>query len=93
MFDVNELKHISTSILNEHLKRWIESHPPPYDHRGKRTPMLYATQISIQPPHFMFFLGKIKKSSFTQYSRYLENRIREDFNFEGSSMRITFRSK
>jgi len=84
---------ISTSILNEHLKRWIESHPPPYDHRGKRTPMLYATQISIQPPHFMFFLGKIKKSSFTQYSRYLENRIREDFNFEGSSMRITFRSK
>ena len=86
-------QRISTSILNEHLKKWTDSHPPPYDHRGKRTPMLYATQISTQPPHFVFFLGKMKKSFFTQYSRYLENRIRDDFDFIGSSIRVTFRSR
>ena len=86
-------RRISTSILNEHLKKWISSHPPPYDYRGKRTPLLYATQVSVQPPHFMFFLGKIKKSSFTQYGRYLENRIRDDFDYEGTSIKVSFRSK
>ena len=86
-------RRVSTSILNEHLKKWTESHPPPFDYRGKRIPLFYATQISIEPPHFIFFLGKIKKSSLTQYGRYLENRIRDDFNFEGSSIRVTFRSK
>ena len=86
-------RRISTSILNDHLKKWIASHPPPYDYSGKRTPLLYATQISVEPPHFIFFLGKIRKSSFTQYGRYLENRIRDDFDYEGSSIKVSFRSK
>lgn len=82
---------VSTSALNEVIREACQLNPPPSD-KGKRLKILYATQAGIKPPTFIFFVNEPEIMHFS-YKRFLENKIRESFGFEGSPIRIIIRKK
>lgn len=87
----NRLRKITTSVLNTFLLEVIGSNPPPAT-KGKYIRIKYVTQLPTHAPSFVFFCNLpqyIKES----YSRFLENRLREKFNFSGVPIRIFFRKK
>ena len=87
----NRSKRIPTHKLNEVMLPIIaESQPPIY--KGKRIKIKYVTQLPTAYPQFAFFCNLpqyIKES----YMRFLENRLRENFDFTGVPMKIYFREK
>ncbi|MBS4061619.1 MAG: ribosome biogenesis GTPase Der, partial [Bacteroidetes bacterium] len=88
----NRKRQIPTSKLNEVLLPIIEAMPPPTASRGKYIKIKYITQVKIATPHFVFFCNfpdDVKES----YKRFLENKIRENFNFSGVPIQIHFRQK
>lgn len=84
-------KKISTSKLNDVMLKEIEKYPPPAV-RGRLMKIKYVTQIPGKSPAFAFFCNYPKQIKHS-YSRYLENRIRDHFGFEGVPIRIYFRKK
>ncbi|NLN28691.1 MAG: ribosome biogenesis GTPase Der [Firmicutes bacterium] len=78
---------ISTGRLNEVLQEAVHLHAPPSD-KGKRLRILYATQVGVQPPHFVLFMNEPSLFHFS-YRRYLEARLREAFGFVGTPIIIT----
>ncbi len=87
----NKTKKIPTHELNEVMLEVIENFPPP-SVKGKFVKIKYVTQIPTHSPTFAFFcnLPQYVKES---YQRYLENKIREKFGFEGVPVTIVFRKK
>lgn len=80
---------IQTADVNRLLRDAIQRHPPPT--KGTRRLKIYfGSQVSTDPPLFLFHVNDKELVHFT-YKRYLENRIREDFPFEGTPIRISFR--
>ena len=82
---------ISTSKLNDYLLGVIEKNPPP-SIKGKRLKIKYITQLPTRRPSFAFFCNLpqyIKES----YKRFLENKLREKFDFSGIPIQIFFRKK
>lgn len=84
-------KRISTSLLNELLQDALLVNPPPAK-KGQKPKFLYMTQPDIKPPTFVVFVNDAKLIHFS-YLRYLENRLREAFGFEGVSLKIKLRQK
>jgi len=84
-------KRIATSELNRLMRDAVGRHPPPQK-GGVRVKFLYATQARVDPPTFVFFVNKPDWVHFS-YQRYLENRIREDFPFPGTPIKLFFRSR
>ena len=84
-------RRILTSTLNSLLREWVHLNPPPSD-KGKRLKILYATQSSVQPPTFIFFVNDPELVHFS-YRRYLENQLRKNFGFEGSPIRLIMRRR
>jgi GTP-binding protein len=84
-----QTNRVSTSVLNEIISEALLLTPPPSD-KGKRLKILYSTQAGIKPPHFIFFVNEPSLMHFS-YLRYLENKIRGNFGFEGSPIRMTVR--
>lgn len=84
-------QRISTSVLNEIVSEAVQLTPPPSD-KGKRLKILYVTQAGIKPPHFIFFVNEPELLHFS-YQRYLENKLRENFGFEGTPLKITVRKR
>lgn len=84
-------RRIPTSQLNRLMRDAISRHPPPQK-RGIRVKFAYVTQASVDPPTFVFFVSKPDWVHFT-YRRYLENRIREEFPFPGTPIRLVFRAR
>ena len=82
---------ISTSVLNEVISEAVQLTPPPSD-KGKRLKILYSTQAGLKPPHFIFFVNEPALLHFS-YLRYLENKLRENFGFAGTPIRITVRKR
>lgn len=82
---------IQTSILNEVIMDAQRITPPP-THQGQRLNILYASQVAIAPPTFVLFVNDPSLLHFS-YRRYLENRLREAFIFEGTPIRILARIK
>lgn len=78
---------ISTGRLNEVIQEAVQLHAPPSD-KGKRLRILFATQVSVQPPHFVLFMNEPSLFHFS-YRRYLEARLREAFGFIGTPIVIT----
>jgi hypothetical protein len=64
--------------------------PPPV--RGHRPRLFYATQAAVAPPTFVFFASDASAVHFS-YRRYLENRLREQFGFDGTPIRLVFRDR
>lgn len=87
----NKSRRIPTSQLNEFLKKAIGAHHPPVV-RGMPVTIKYATQLPTHVPSFAFFSNHpddIKQP----YRNYLENQLREQFDFKGVPIRIYFRKK
>ena len=86
----NSRRRIPTPELNRLIRQWQESHPPPVK-KNKRPRIIYATQISTQPPNIVLFVsgGDIGMD----YLRYLENRLRQEYDFMGTPIRLTARRR
>lgn len=90
---VAEQQHmrVSTSVLNELLEDAQLTNPPPAK-GGKLLRIYYMTQASVQPPTFILFVNEPRLMHFS-YVRFLENRLRETFGFEGTPIRLILRGK
>src|SRR5680860_1069515 len=84
-------KRVSTAQLNKVLKDAVAKHQPP-SRPGKWVKFFYATQADSAPPTFIFFCNDPKQIHFS-YRRYLENELREAFGFNGTPLRLSFRSR
>lgn len=82
---------IQTHILNDILSDATAITPPPSD-KGRRLKVNYGTQVSTKPPTFVLFVNDTELMHFS-YERYLSNKIREAFPFEGTPIRIFVRQK
>jgi ribosome-associated GTPase EngA len=87
----NQHRRVSTSVLNEVLQEAFLLNPPPL-HKRTRLKLLYASQVSVQPPTFVLFINQSDLVHFS-YKRYLENKIREAFEFGGTPIHIIFRER
>ena len=82
---------IATSVLNEVVLDAQIATPAP-THNGKRCKILYASQVASAPPTFVLFVNDPELLHFS-YQRYIENKLREAFGFDGSPIRILARKK
>ena len=87
----NRTRKISTSELNDVLLPVIDSNPPP-SLKGKYVKIKYVQQLPTHAPAFAFFCN-LPQYIPDSYKRFLENRLREMYNFEGVPVRIYFRRK
>ena len=84
-------KRVATNVLNDVLMDAIAMNPTP-THHMKRLKIYYMTQVAIEPPTFVVFVNDPELLHFS-YKRFLENRIREAFGFEGTPIHIIARSR
>lgn len=82
---------IQTSVLNELIRDAVSVNPPP-SHRGKQLKIYFMTQADIQPPKFIIFVNDPELMHFS-YLRFLENRLRESFGFEGTPLKLIVRGR
>lgn len=82
---------VPTGQLNALIQDAMMMKQPPSD-KGKRLRIYYVTQVGIKPPLFSFKINSRPLMHFS-YARYLENKIREGFGFEGTSIKFVFREK
>jgi GTP-binding protein len=80
-------RRIPTGQLNTWISALVAATPPPM--RGGRQPkVLFATQAGVKPPHFVLFTSGFLEDT---YRRFIERRLREDFGFEGTPVKISMR--
>jgi GTP-binding protein len=84
-------RRVPTGQLNRVLSEAVSRHQPSAV-KGRRPRFYYATQAAIEPPTFVLFASDADAVHFS-YQRFLENRIREAFRFEGSPLRLIFRER
>jgi GTP-binding protein len=84
-------KRVPTGVLNTLISDAILMNQPPSD-KGKKLKIYYVSQVWVKPPLFSFKINDRELMHFS-YSRYLENRIREGFGFEGTPIKFVFRAK
>ena len=82
-------RRIPTAGLNDLIQEATAAHAPA-SNRGRRLRVYYATQASVNPPTFVFSVNDPTLAHFT-YVRYLENRIRQVYSFEGTPLKMLFR--
>lgn len=87
----NRTQKIPTSVLNDFIQDVVAKTPPPAL-KGKHIKIKFATQLPTHAPAFAFFCN-LPQYVKDPYKRFLENRLRERFNFEGVPIRIFFRKK
>lgn len=87
----NSVRRISTSVINEVIHDASLRTPPP-SHNGKRLKIFYASQVSVAPPTFVIFVNDPDLCHFS-YKRYLENSLRDAFEFTGTPIRILLRKR
>ncbi|MBQ8605958.1 MAG: ribosome biogenesis GTPase Der [Clostridia bacterium] len=88
---VQNRRRVTTGMLNDFLNDATVRVQPPSD-KGKRLKIYYMTQASTCPPTFIFFVNRSDLFHFS-YKRYLENRLREVFGFEGTPVRFIVRER
>ncbi|MDD2426858.1 MAG: ribosome biogenesis GTPase Der [Eubacteriales bacterium] len=90
---VHEAYHrrMPTSMLNDVIADAIVMHPAP-QHKGRQLKIYYATMTEVAPPTILFFINDIKLLHFS-YERYLENRLRENFDFQGTPLIFRWKGK
>ncbi len=87
----NHSMRVVTHVLNDIINEAVALNSPPTD-KGRRLKLNYATQVAVKPPTFMIFVNDPELMHFS-YERYLENKIREAFDFEGTPLRLFTRRK
>ncbi|MCP3977465.1 MAG: ribosome biogenesis GTPase Der [bacterium] len=83
-------QRVPTTELNRLIRKWQDAHPPPV-RKGKRARVIYATQAETEPPTFVLFVrgGDLGPD----YLRFLENRLRDEYDFMGTPIRIRTRRR
>jgi GTP-binding protein len=84
-------KRVSTGELNRVLRAAAERQSPPVV-KGRRPKLFYGTQAAVAPPTFVFFANDAALIHFS-YRRYIENRLREEFGFDGTPIKLVFRDR
>jgi GTP-binding protein len=84
-------RRIPTAELNALTQRATEEKPPPVTGAG-RLKLLYVTQAEVAPPTFVFFVNDASRMHFS-YRRYLEKVLRKAYGFQGTPLRLIFRSR
>jgi GTP-binding protein len=87
----NKTRRVTTSKLNDIMLAEIEKYPPPA-WKGKYIKIKYVTQLPTKNPVFAFFCN-LPQYIKDPYTRYLENRVRENFDFEGVPVKIVYKNK
>lgn len=85
----NRFYRVTTAEVNRMLRAAVERHPAPMK-GNKRLKIRYASQVAVDPPLFLFHVNDKEIIHFT-YKRFLENCIRDDYPFEGTPIRLSFR--
>ena len=80
---------IQTSVLNELIRDAVAVNPPP-SKKGKSAKIFFVTQADIRPPKFILFVNEPELLHFS-YLRFIENRLRESFGFEGTPLKFIVR--
>lgn len=91
MADENHSMRVQSSILNEVIVDAVAMNPTPSD-KGRRLKIYYTTQVAVKPPTFVVFVNDPEIMHFS-YERFLQNRIRDAFGFEGTPIRIISRQR
>ena len=86
-----QMMRIKTSLLNELVRDAVSVNPPPM-HRGRQLKILFMTQADVHPPKFILFVNDPKLMHFS-YLRFIENRLREQFGFEGTPLKLIVRAR
>jgi GTP-binding protein len=84
-------QRVPTSELNMAVQKAVAEHRPP-SKSGRVLRIRYVTEATVNPPTFVFFVSDARLLHFS-YERYLENAIRKAFGFEGTAIRLIFRSR
>ena len=87
----NQNLRIKTGVLNEILTEAVAMQQPPSD-KGRRLKLYYMTQVSVKPPTFVIFVNDKELMHFS-YTRYIENKVREAFGFDGTSLKFIIRER
>lgn len=87
----NYTRRVSTSVLNEVISDAMEWNPPK-EHNQNKIKVYYATQVAVKCPTFVLFVNDEKAMHFS-YQRYLENRLRERFEFTGTPIHLILRKR
>lgn len=87
----NIKREVKTSLLNEVIQDAYQLNLPP-SYKGKRLKIYFTSQTGIEPPKFTFRVNNKGLVHFS-YERYLENKIRENFGFEGTPVQFEYREK
>ena len=85
------LKRLSTAAVNDVVQQAVAAHNLPRI-GGKQLKILYTTQPEVNPPTFVFFVNDAKLIHFS-YRRYLENKLRQSFDFTGTPLRLIFKTR
>ncbi|MBM6837498.1 ribosome biogenesis GTPase Der, partial [Clostridium saudiense] len=87
----NYNKRVGTGVLNDVISKAILMKEPPVV-ALKRLKIYYATQVATKPPKFVFFVNDTNARHFS-YERYLENQLRDSFDFSGTGIQIEYRER
>lgn len=87
----NHSRRVQTSVLNDVLLDAQAMNPAPTHNRGKLR-IYYGSQVAVKPPTFVVFVNDKEYLHFS-YMRYLENRLRESFDFEGTPIKLIARNR
>ena len=82
---------LTTSKINQVLQRAQDLHPAP-SRSGRQLKLFYGTQVRSDPPTFMVYVNDPRLAHFS-YRRYLENRLREEYGFLGTPIRIVMKGR
>jgi GTP-binding protein len=85
------LKRPTTAAVNNVIQQAVASHTRPRK-RGQQLKIFYATQAEVNPPTFVLFTNNAQLIHFS-YRRYLENKIRQAFGFNGTPLRLIFKTR
>ncbi|EIJ78693.1 GTP-binding protein Der [Bacillus methanolicus PB1] len=91
MASENHALRVETSVLNDVIMDAVAMNPTPTD-KGRRLKIYYTTQVAVKPPTFVVFVNDPELMHFS-YERFLENRIRDAFGFEGTPIKIYARER
>ena len=87
----NHGREVKTSLLNNVIKDALELHQPP-SYKGKRLKIYFVNQEGVRPPKFVFYVNDKGLVHFS-YERYLENKIRDNFDFVGTPILFKFKNR
>ncbi|KMJ59770.1 GTP-binding protein Der [Bacillus sp. LL01] len=91
MASENHSMRVVTTVLNDVIMDAVAMNPTPTD-KGQRLKIYYATQVAVKPPTFVIFVNDPELLHFS-YKRFLENRIRDAFGFEGTPIKLIARPR